>query len=61
MFSVEPFELEPYKSSEDALLDHVPVMGVLELDKFVWPYRQPFIKQDRGKLENICSCALSFT
>ena len=45
--SVAPLELEN-ESGENALLDHVPVVGDLEI---VWPYKKPSIKQDRGKLE----------
>ena len=51
VFSVKALELEPYQSSENALLDHAPVVGVLELDKLVCTYEKPSIKQDRGKLE----------
>ena len=50
MFGVEPLELEPYESSENALLDHVPVVGVFELAKLVCTYKTPTVKQDRGKL-----------
>ena len=47
MSSVAPLELEN-ESSESALLDHVPVVGDLEV---LWLYKRPSIKQDRGKLE----------
>ena len=63
VFCVEPLELEPYESSENALLDHVPVVGVLELAKLVYTYKTPTVKQDRGKLEKCIkgfSCALPF-
>ena len=58
VFSVKALELEPYQSSENALLDHAPVMGVLELEKLVCTYKKTSIKQERGKLENyfqLCS------
>ena len=45
--SVAPLELEN-ESGENALLDHVPVVGDLEV---VWPSKKPSIKQDKGKLE----------
>ena len=35
VFRVKPLELEPYESSENELLHHVPVVGVLELDKLL--------------------------
>ena len=44
---VKPFEPKN-ESSENPLLDHVPVLGVFKL---VWPYKKQFIKQGRGKLE----------
>ena len=53
--SVAPLELEN-ESGENALLDHVPVVGDLEI---VWPYKKPSIKQDKGKLEQKLSLALS--
>jgi len=43
--SVEPLEIE--KETENALLDHVPVVGILVCTA----YKKPFIKQDGGKLE----------
>ena len=55
MSSVAPLELEN-ESSESALLDHVPVVGDLEV---LWLYKRPSIKQDRGKLEQQVSLALS--
>ena len=51
VFRVKPSEFEPYESSENELLDHVPVVGVLRLDKLVSPYKEPSMKQDKGKLE----------
>lgn len=46
--SVRPRDFENKSSEEETLLDHVPVVGVLEL---VWPYKKLSIKQDRGKFE----------
>ena len=43
--SVEPLEIE--NETENALLDHVPVIGKLVCKA----YKKPFIKQDGGKLE----------
>ena len=49
--------LEPKsESSDNKLMDHVPVVGVLKL---VWPYKKPHIEQDRDKLDRIFSLALS--
>ena len=50
VFRVEALEFEPYESRENELLDHAPVVGVLELDKLLYTYKKPSIKQDRGKL-----------
>ena len=51
VYWVEPLDLED-ESSENALLDHVPVVATLKLDRLVRTYKaKPFIKQDRGKLE----------
>ena len=51
VFWVEALEFESYESSENEPLDHAPVVGVLELDKLLYTYKKPSIKQDRGKLE----------
>jgi len=49
VYWVEPCDLEN-ESNENALLDHVPVVATLKLDRLV--RTKPFIKQDsRGKLE----------
>ena len=56
MSSVAPFESEN-ESGESALLDHVPVVGDLEV---VWLYKRSSIKQDKGKLEEQFSLTLQF-
>ena len=48
MSSVAPLELEN-ESGQSALLDHVPVVGDLEVVR--WPNKKPSIKQNRGKLQ----------
>ena len=49
--------LEPKnKSSDNKLMDHVTVGGVLKL---LWPHKKPYIEQDRCKLDSILSLALS--
>ena len=53
--SVTSFESEN-ESGESTLLDHVPVVGDLQV---VWPYKKPSIKQDRGKLNSNLSLAPS--
>ena len=48
--------LEPKnESSDNKLMDHVPVVGVLNL----WPYKKPYIEKDNGKLNSIFSLAFS--
>jgi len=48
VYWVEPLDLED-ESRENPLLDHVPVVAILKLDRLVRTYKtKPFIKQDRG-------------
>lgn len=50
-------QLEPKnESSDNELMDHVPVVGDLKL---VWPCKKPYIEPDRGKLDSIFSLVLS--
>ena len=49
--SVRPLEPKN-ESSDNKLMDHVPVVGDLEL---VLPYKKSYIKEDRGKLDSISS------
>ena len=51
VFWEQALEFKSYESSGKELLDHVPVVGVLELDKLLYTYKKPSIKQDKGKLE----------
>ena len=44
------------REPKNNLMDHVPVVGKLEL---VLPYKKPYIKQDKGELDSIFSLALS--
>ena len=51
VFWKEALEFKSYEGSGKELLDHKPVVGVLELDKLLFTYKKPSIKQDKGKLE----------
>ena len=50
-------QLEPKnESSDNNLMDHVPLGGDLEL---VLPYKKPYTEEDGGKLDSFFSLALS--
>ncbi|XP_020627079.1 uncharacterized protein LOC110064371 [Orbicella faveolata] len=62
VYWVQPLDLED-ESSENPLLDHVPVVAILKLDSLLTYKTKPFIKQDRGKLEQYfqsCTFRLTF-